>query len=111
MKEIASSLMTAMGFGWVGGGRGSGGWWAGCPRRRCESEVEGRGSGGGAGRGREGGFCGLRRDVSTVDGFDKGSRINGLIAGVRVALRIGWGWRAAVSGNCERHLPAPSDGA
>jgi hypothetical protein len=51
-----------------------------------EDRVDGdRGRRGGS----EGGFCGLRGDVSTVDSFDKGCRINGLIAGVRVVLRIG----------------------
>ena len=52
--------------------------------------------GGGGERGREGGFCGLRGGVSTVDSFDKGRRINGLIAGVRVVLRIGNGWLRAL---------------
>jgi hypothetical protein len=33
-------------------------------------------------------FAARRGDVSTVDSFDKGLRINGLIAGVRVVLRI-----------------------
>lgn len=59
-------------------------------------------TGSGAARGRREETRGrlLRRgEVSTVDSFDKGSRINGLIAGVRVVLRIGEGVR--------KHDPPP----
>lgn len=45
----------------------------------------------GAQGGREGGFCDLRGDVYTVESFDKGCRINCLIAGVRVVLGFGCG--------------------
>lgn len=56
----------------------------------------GEGDRGRRGEGAEGGdareaFAASGRKVSTVDSFDKGRRINGLIAGVRVVLRIGCG--------------------
>jgi hypothetical protein len=63
----------------------------GAANRRWRGEEPGAARGGGGGRGRKGGFCGLRWDVSTVDSLDKFLRINSLIAGVRVVLRIGRG--------------------
>jgi hypothetical protein len=85
--------MTATGFG-PGRGwsriRGAVGW--------LSSALLGIGGGGegdrdrrGEGRreGTRGRLLWPQGDVSTVDSFDKGFRINGLIADVRVVLRIG----------------------
>lgn len=78
----------------------------GAANRGWTGGVPGAARGGSGGRGRGGGFCSLRWEVSTVDSFDRGSWINGLVAGIRVGLRMRRGWLGRLDKGVRQRLSA-----